>query len=141
MAEEMKLEYYVKNAATHWWDGYTGQPVVIIDEVRAGQSGAASKEILTEFLSLLDPKDAYLGQTKGGFVPITAKIYIFTSPVHPNMWFHHADYEDDPGAQLTRRFAGIKEFKKPFAHPRAQEPDPLEASKFDELFEHQQEDD
>lgn len=135
MAEELKMDYYLKNASNLWWDGYTGQECIIIDEVRAGQAGAAAKEILTMFLQMLDPEDCFLAQVKGSFSYLNAKLFIFTSPVHPSQWFHHADYEDDPATQLLRRFTKVTELKQLFAHPKAQEPEPLEATKFDEMAE------
>lgn len=135
MAEELGLTYYVKDSSNLWWDGYTGQDCIIVDEVRAGQAGSDSKKILTMFLQLLDPEDAYLAQIKGSFSYIRAKLFIFTSPVHPSQWFHHTDFEDDPAAQLLRRFTKVTELKEPFAHPKAQDPEPLEATKFDQMAE------
>lgn len=135
MAEELKMDYYVKDSSNLWFDGYHGQKCVIVDEVRAGQAGQDSKKILNMFLQMLDPEDCYLAQIKGSFSYVTAQIFIFTSPVHPSQWFHHADYEDDPAAQLLRRFSKVTELKELFAHPKAQEPEPLEATKVDELAE------
>ena len=135
MAAEAGMNYYIKDASNLWWDGYNGQECVIVDEVRAGQAGEMSKKILTMFLQLLDPEDAYLAQVKGSFAYITAKLFIFTSPVHPSQWFHHADYEDDPAAQLMRRFNGVKELKDLYQHPKAQEPEQLEATRLDGTFE------
>lgn len=135
MAEELKMDYYVKDSSNLWFDGYHGQKCVIVDEVRAGQAGQDSKKILNMFLQMLDPEDCYLAQIKGSFSYVTAQIFIFTSPVHPSQWFHHTDFEDDPAAQLLRRFTMVKELTNQFAHPKAQDPEPLEATKVDELAE------
>lgn len=69
--------HYVKNLNEEWWDGYTGQPIVIFNEFR-GQ---------TKFSELLDLLDKYPKSVKirnHEPVPFLAQKLIITSCKHPS---------------------------------------------------------
>lgn len=66
-----------------WFDGYVGQPIVIIDDYR----GEYPLQLL---LKLLDRYQMSV-PVKGGFTEwLPKKVYI-TSNIHPNEWYPNAD--------------------------------------------------
>lgn len=71
-----------------WWDGYTGQEVVLLEEFR-GQVP------LQKMLQILDPYPLRL-EIKGGSVPARHKLVIITSNTHPSEWY--PDNPQKPGA-------------------------------------------
>jgi len=87
---------------TKWWDGYTGQEVVIWDEFY-GHSCA-----FTYLLRLVDSKPMQV-EVKNGYIQFTSKIICFTSNEEPEKWYsgektHQMSWEKNP---LNRR---IREF-------------------------------
>lgn len=76
-----------------WWPDYMGQEVVIVNEFY-GQ---------LEFDYLLNLLDRYpmTVQTKGGFVPMVAKTFIFTSNSMPSFWY--ADKKKFDGSKCDFR--------------------------------------
>jgi len=66
-----------------WWDGYTGQDVVLIEEFR-GQVP------LQKMLQILDPYPLRV-EVKGGAIPARYKLVIITSNTEPQDW-----YPDNP---------------------------------------------
>ena len=97
--EEAGLEAYPKDPRTKWWDGYTGQEHVVIDEFRGGIDIA---HVLRWF-------DRYpvLVETKGGSIPLRATIIWVTSNLSPELWY--PDLDADTFAALRRRLE-IKHF-------------------------------
>lgn len=67
----------------NWFDGYRGQPIVIIDDYR----GEYKLQLLLKLL------DRYPMQVpiKGGFVEWKPKKVYITSNIHPNDWYPQAD--------------------------------------------------
>ncbi|QIK03939.1 replication-associated protein [Northern red-backed vole stool-associated circular virus 116] len=88
---------YRKTTSDKWWDGYRGQETVIFDDFKG------SSMRLHDFQRVIDryPHDV---EVKGGFVPLSAKRYVFTSNRHPSEWYSR---EADPHGSVMRR---IKEF-------------------------------
>lgn len=85
-----------------WWDGYVGQDVVIIDDVRADFCK------FHEWLRLLDIYPLRK-QIKGGWVECRFTKIIITAPVGPaEMW--HSRTEEDL-KQLLRRITCVKKFE------------------------------
>jgi hypothetical protein len=84
--------YYMKDG-TKWWDGYTQQECIIIDDF----DGAWPYR---DFLRLLD-KYAYQGQVKGGYVKINSP-YIYITCEHPPSHFWDGNELD----QVSRRITG-----------------------------------
>lgn len=92
-----------------WWNGYDGQEVVVLDEFY-GHSMP-----YTDLLRLLDSTPLQV-QTKGGFVPMLAKVFIFTSNQHPQQWYDAEKTHKMPWAQspLCKR---IEEFGRIIMYP------------------------
>ena len=86
-----------------WYDGYTGQSTVLIDDF-AGQMR------LVDLLRLLDVYPIQV-PVKGTFVWMKASHIIITSNVDPNDWY---DYSSRPTqkAALERRFTQILNFDR-----------------------------
>lgn len=84
----------------HWFDGYSDQKFVIMDEFR-GQLP------LGNMLRLTDRYPMRV-QWKGGSSQFTADTIIITSPMHPRDWYVHQP--NDRIGQLLRRFSLIQEF-------------------------------
>lgn len=70
----------VASGTTEWWDGYIGQPCVIIDEM------VGSKFVLDRFLSLLDRYPCSI-QYKGGSTHLAAELIFITSNRPPSEWY------------------------------------------------------
>jgi len=91
--------HYIKNLNEDWWDGYMGQPIVIINEFR-GQIR------FSELLDLVDKWPKTVKWRSRESVPFLAKKVIITSIKHP-----HECYEnivDEPWSQFDRRFKIVK---------------------------------
>lgn len=93
-------EIYVAMDTSQWWDGYDGQPAVIIDDMR--------KDFMKFhlLLRLLD-RYPYRIETKGSTRQFIAKEIIITAPYSPEeMYGGREDIN-----QLIRRIDEIREFK------------------------------
>lgn len=79
-------EAYSKDPSTHWWDGYSGEPVVIIDDYRPSKS--------IPFNQLLRLGDRYplTVEVKGAYVNFNSKIIIITTPKPPRETFENLDW-------------------------------------------------
>lgn len=106
-AFEQAPEAYWKDPCTPWWDGYTGQSTVIIDDYRCDFSKFAP------LLRLLDRYPVQL-QIKGGTMQFLATTIYISSPRSPkDMWSHRSEEDLQ---QLFRRidtvtkWTGIDEF-------------------------------
>lgn len=85
-----------------WWDGYDGEPIILLDDFYGGIKWSY-------FLRLLDGYQCRL-KVKGGFTYAQwTKIYI-TSNKHPSEWYKHFDGVIPP--ELDRRITDIIHFKK-----------------------------
>lgn len=78
MVAECFPEAYWK-PKSKWWDGYTGQEVVIFDEFYSWIP-------LDELLRVLDWYPLQL-EIKGGSVMMTTSVFVFTSNVDPMDWY------------------------------------------------------
>ena len=96
--------HYVKNINDEWWDGYTGQPVVIINEFR-GQIR------LSELFDLVDKWPKTVKQRCKAPVPFLAKKLIITSIMAPKQCYSQGLSDAEPWEQFERRFEVI-ELKK-----------------------------
>lgn len=83
-----------------WWDGYNGQPVVLVDDIRAGWC---------RFEELLKITDRYpfRVEKKGTSCEVQFTTIIFTGPVGPSTMF--GGYDEDIG-QLLRRIKTIRAY-------------------------------
>ncbi len=62
-----------------WWDGYSGQPTVVIDEFYGW--------LTRDFLQRLVDRYPLMIETKGGALSFTSKLIIITSNLHPKQWY------------------------------------------------------
>lgn len=90
-----------------WWDGYSGQPVVIFDDFRGGCS-------LDEMLRLCD-KYPHQVPIKGGFEQFTSTRIYLTSNLSPDEFWNKEQkgYEASYTA-LERRITNTTHFTRPF---------------------------
>lgn len=102
IAEKFNLSFWMTNDSLKWYDGYTGQELVIIDDFR--------KNMLGDWNYLLRLLDGYglAVQVKGGFTTWKPKIIIITSPATPHEAFSWVNKEGeeqgwDKEDQLIRR--------------------------------------
>lgn len=83
-------DLYIK-AQNKWWDGYTGQATVLLDDL--------DTPVLGHHLKRWMDKWAATGEIKGGTVPLIYKRFVVTSNYRPGqMWI-----EDQMMAQAIRR--------------------------------------
>lgn len=89
--------HYILPNDNGWWDGYTGQENVIINEFRAGTMH------FCELLDLVDKWPKTVKRRNREPAPFLAKKLIITSPEHPSqVYFNLSQY--DKLDQLYRRF-------------------------------------
>lgn len=81
-----------------WWDGYTGQETVILDDYKDGDMR------LSDLQRLIDWYPLWV-EVKGGTIPMLAKRYVFTCNSHPSSWYRKAD----PHRTILRRFTEFAE--------------------------------
>ena len=98
-AKEYSDDYYIiRNEGDHiWFDNYTGQSTLIIDEFKNWIT-------LTQLLGLLDGHQCRLS-IKGAFTYAQWTRVIVTSNLHPDQWYPNIDEEHR--AALNRRFTNI----------------------------------
>ncbi len=103
---------YKKPPGTKWFDGYTGQKVLLLDDF----AGASSGVRLDWTLQLLDRYDIDV-EMKGGHVRLLAETIYVTTNIHPSAWF---DYTTRGGQYraLARRFHEIIFFEAFDLRPR-----------------------
>jgi len=87
---------------TPWFDGYTGQEVILLDDYA---NDSQSRYPYSFFLQLLDGYEMQV-PVKGGFVRWNPKIILITSNTHPSQWYVP---KMDVNAML-RRINEIKEY-------------------------------
>lgn len=90
-----KSTYYYKPAFNKWWDGYTGQECVVIDDYKGGWE-------IEYLLNLLDWYPMRV-EVKGGSINFNSKWVIITSNKRP------AQYCTDEPKQLIRRIDSLQD--------------------------------
>ncbi|UPW41513.1 replication associated protein [Myodefec virus RodL3_976] len=91
-ANETWPDAYWKIPGEKWWDGYTNQDTVILDDFKG------SFMRLTDFQRLIDRYPLWV-EVKGGSIPMLATRYVITSNEAPEAWYSSAD----PHGTVTRR--------------------------------------
>jgi len=81
-----------------WWDGYTGQKVVLLDDLDSGTLG--------HYLKIWMDKYSCTGEVKRGHVPLRHELFIVTSNYAPE----HFWPEDPMMCQAVRRRCKFKRF-------------------------------
>ncbi len=98
---------YFKSDSTKWWPRYHGEQCIVWDDIRK-DIGLQPNHILR----LLDTGDHQV-ERKGGYCMFRSEHVIFTSPVHPRVFWQQgggAFLGEDPG-QLLRRLGNIVEYR------------------------------
>jgi len=110
-AEEVGADVWCSHDTLQWFDGYTGQKYVIIDDIR----GSSCK--FSFLLKLLD-RYPLMVPIKGGYVRWLPEVIVITSPRKPK-YLYNKGPEDV--RQLTRRIHFVEQFgSKVLAHEGAQ---------------------
>lgn len=104
--ETYKGDYWISNQNGQWFDGYEGQKLVIIDDIRANT---------WDFSQILRITDRYAFRVpvKGSFKRWLPDEIIITAPGRPeDIYSNHATGESFDGIeQLQRRITEIREFE------------------------------
>lgn len=103
--EEAGEDSWMSNGSLQWFDGYTGEANVIIDDIRPGD---------VKFNYLLKLLDRYRMKVpiKGDMVNWEAKRIWITAPQPPQVMFAtQANSTDDSVEQLLRRIKEVKKFE------------------------------
>ncbi len=96
--------FFSKSAGNKWWDGYLGQPIVILDDFRADWF------TFSYLIRLIDCYPLSV-EIKGGMIQMSAKTFYITCPMRPEHLFAKLNAQDDGRMlQLTRRITEIKLF-------------------------------
>lgn len=98
--EEATLKAYPKSPTSIWWDGYSGQENVVIDEFR-GQIN------ISHMLRWLDRYPTIV-EIKGSSCVLSARRIWITSNLAPLLWY--PDLDSETQAALMRRFKEVTEF-------------------------------
>ena len=91
---DLGLAYYSRDPGGLWWDGYTGQRAVVIDDF-VGQIP------YRDILRILDRYE-YTAWIKGSSRQLVADTFFITSNIHPQAW-----YADEDFAPLRRRLTWV----------------------------------
>lgn len=114
------LDYYTKLDDSFWYDGYSGEPVILFDEFR-GDGGQVK---IGQLLALLDYGKPPRVQVKGSTASLSRVRYVlFTSPVHPHDWYSNVG-DDNRKGQLIRRFSEFGQIIHKRTKPAAVAPPP-----------------
>lgn len=89
---------YIKDG-TSWWDGYTQQDVILIDDFDNNIPYRTLLRILDRY--------RYQGQVKGGYVNINSPYIFITCEYPPEHYWSGNELE-----QVTRRLTSVQEIKK-----------------------------
>lgn len=90
-----------------WWDGYTNQEVVIIDDLDKNHA------VLCHHLKIWGDRYPFPAEVKGAKLDIRPRLVIVTSNHHPDAIFEGEKYSDADRDAIKRRFKVVK-FSIPF---------------------------
>lgn len=100
-AEKRNLRYWIRGPHKHWFQGYQGEPVAILDEVDKYEQQGFSLGLL---LRILD-RYAVDVEFKGGSRPFSSNIIILTAVLPPEAWYSRAsDVAEQIGRRITTWF-------------------------------------
>jgi hypothetical protein len=110
--KESGMDVFVKMGGT-WFDGYQGEEVILMDDLREND---------VDFNVLLRLTGGYSGRypVKGSSVVIHPKVVYITAPSRPHSIFRTSD--NDSIAQLERRITDIREFQEEWLPPVEEAP-------------------
>jgi len=92
---------YWKSPNSRWFDGYLDQKTIIMDEF----AGKMSKYELTSLLRLIDRYPLQI-EVKGSHRLMVAETFVFTTNIHPKMWYDYTGRRTQYDA-LARRFSKV----------------------------------
>lgn len=104
--EEAGEEFYIKSSSTKWWDGYRGEPNIIMDEF-TGVIG------IQHMLTWLD-RYPCAAEIKGGQVPLKSVKWWIMSNIPPSEWYPLEKATTEQQAALMRRLTNIVEFTQAY---------------------------
>lgn len=87
--------------STAWWQNYTGQPFVVVDEFEGQWQFTLWKKVC-DYRPLQVPN-------KGGYQHLLAEVIVFTTNKHPHSWYNVID---DEQVQFDRRVDSMIRFNK-----------------------------
>lgn len=91
--DEAGVDAFPKDPRTKWWDGYTGQENIIIDEFRGSID-------IAHLLRWLDRYPVRV-EAKGQSLPLRGSQFWITSNISPSLWYPELD--DETKGALMRR--------------------------------------
>lgn len=98
---------YSKPPGNKWWDGYRGEPVILLDDFRADWF------TFGYLLRLLDIYPLML-EYKGGMTHLCSQTFYITCPNHPEVLYEDLmARKEGASAQLMRRITEVREFGVP----------------------------
>lgn len=103
-AIEENTDYYRKHPDSKWFDGYTNQECLLLDDF----SGSSSKMSLNYVLQLIDRYPFSL-EIKGDYTELLATKIIITTNHHPNQWYDYSKRAEQYLA-LARRIHHVHVF-------------------------------
>lgn len=104
-AWEQSQSSYMKECSHKWWDGYTGQDVVIMDDFRP------SKEMPFNFMLNLFDRYPLSVQVKGGMAQFVSKIIYVTTPLSPEQTCNNLEWlGEEQKSQFLRRIDHVIQF-------------------------------
>lgn len=123
-AKRPEYRLYVKKSRDgKWWEGYDGQEVVVMDDVRKSWNGYSFLDMIG-----LSGDDELRVEIKGSSVPFVAKYLFITSVKHPA---EEMRTEGEPMEQLKRRIDRLikiePELREPYKPVYGDDLDPEES--------------
>lgn len=100
--DQAGMDAFPKDPNTKFWDGYSGQKKIVIDEFRGSIS-------ISHILRWLD-RYPVIVEVKGSSCVLMATEIYFTSNLDPRLWY--PDLDDETLSALMRRFTEIIHFSQ-----------------------------
>lgn len=98
--------FFKSSGTKHWWQGYDGQPNIIIDDIRP-------EDYTFQYLLGLFDRYPFTVETKGGSRQFLAEKIIVTCPFSPETFLSKMDSAyGEKHDQFHRRISLVKEYKK-----------------------------